>query len=436
MSTTIDDFSVFRFGTEGIGAWITSTTPDEIISAINESHLKNIDRHFLNQLLALGHEAPVSEGFFKYYWCEMPKNHPYAIEKLKCEKFDFSSIELTIGNSCDSIKSKEHLAFGLCRLYTDGLMWWGNIRSAYRELRGLSYTQIASKFEEKMINHKPSESHLNIERIPKDDRHLISEIACKTIANEEEFREKFRKLLEERKTKKGPQNAELDFFFGENEDDIEQVIKKFSDSRSKAIKNTKFYLSMANALDCYVATSMRTRADFRNTATQCELIFENYENIKKLNLKYFDPTLSAANGHEDKGLIECLMVKCAKVLIYFSGEKDSFGKDAEAAMALSLGKPVLFICSNEEREKIHRDVHPLSRLIQFSTGTPVGAIICNATEAPSIIERLFTNKMEYKLTNNKNHIKIIEQKTSSVVRLQTHDRMLFESFWNHYHNKT
>ena len=42
--------------------------------------------------------------------------------------------------------------------------------------------------------------------------------------------------------------------------------------------------------------------------------------------------MSAARGHEDKGLIECLMVKCAKVLIYTEGEKESYGKDAEAAM--------------------------------------------------------------------------------------------------------
>jgi hypothetical protein len=57
-------------------------------------------------------------------------------------------------------------------------------------------------------------------------------------------------------------------------------------------------------------------------------------------LRYFDPTLSAAGGHEDKGLIECLMVKCAKLLVSCAGDKESYGKDAEAAMALSLGKPV------------------------------------------------------------------------------------------------
>ena len=87
--------------------------------------------------------------------------------------------------------------------------------------------------------------------------------------------------------------------------------------------------------------------------------------LKDLNIRYFDPTLSAATGHEDKGLIECLMVKCAKVLIYCAGEKDSYGKDAEAAMALSLGKPVIFFCDEKQRSEFFRDVHPLSRLVEY-----------------------------------------------------------------------
>jgi hypothetical protein len=51
--------------------------------------------------------------------------------------------------------------------------------------------------------------------------------------------------------------------------------------------------------------------------------------------------VSAAEGHEDKGLIECLMVKCAKALVYCAGDRESYGKDAEAAIALSLGKPII-----------------------------------------------------------------------------------------------
>jgi hypothetical protein len=63
-----------------------------------------------------------------------------------------------------------------------------------------------------------------------------------------------------------------------------------------------------------------------------------------------------------------LMVKCAKALVYCAGEKESWGKDAEAAMGLSLGKPVIFYCDHELRTRFYREVHPLSRLIEFETG--------------------------------------------------------------------
>jgi hypothetical protein len=116
----------------------------------------------------------------------------------------------------------------------------------------------------------------------------------------------------------------------------------------------------------------------------CDAVFRD-EKLKDLKLRYFDPTRSAAVGHEDKGLIECLMVKCAKVLVYNAGTSDSFGKAAEASMALSLGKPTIFFCDLETRRKFYRDIHPLTRLINFETGVAVGAIV---TDTKAEIEAL------------------------------------------------
>jgi hypothetical protein len=164
----------------------------------------------------------------------------------------------------------------------------------------------------------------------------------------------------------------------------DSVARTFAEARQAALKNTTLYLSMANDLDVYVATSMRTRQQFREMARTCEQIFEHAA-VKHLRLRYFDPTLSAASGHEDKGLIECLMVKCAKVLIYMAGEKDSYGKDAEAAMALSLGRPVIFLCDESDRRQFFSEIHPLSRLIDFQTGVAVGAM---ATSSPDQAARL------------------------------------------------
>src|SRR5205823_5246585 len=134
-----------------------------------------------------------------------------------------------------------------------------------------------------------------------------------------------------------------------DEDDLTskygELAETFQTARDAGLENTRLYLSMLDELDVYVATSMRSRKDFEEMADFCERIFSHHK-LKQLQLRYFDPTLSAAQGHEDKGLIECLMVKCAKVLVYSAGAKESWGKDAEAAMALSLGKPVIFYCDD------------------------------------------------------------------------------------------
>ena len=212
------------------------------------------------------------------------------------------------------------------------------------------------------------------------------------------------------------------------------IAAKFTTARESALDNTRYYLSMLNDLDVYVATSMRTRQDFRNMADTCDRIFSDAR-LKEMNLRYFDPTLSAAGGHEDKGLIECFMVKCAKLLVYSAGEKESYGKDAEAAMALSLGKPVIFYCDQEQRSRFYRDVHPLSRLIEFETGIAVGAMVTDKIQDVSeLIYRLFENRMAYHLEQPKpGFLRLKEKLTDSVVRLQTNDQLLTETFWNYYH---
>ena len=77
-----------------------------------------------------------------------------------------------------------------------------------------------------------------------------------------------------------------------------------------------------------MVTSMRKKEDFINMATFGERVFKS-EVLVAYDLRYFDPTISAVEPHEDKGLLECLMVKSARMLIYNKGGKDSYGKDVE-----------------------------------------------------------------------------------------------------------
>jgi hypothetical protein len=45
---------------------------------------------------------------------------------------------------------------------------------------------------------------------------------------------------------------------------------------------------------------------------------------------------------------------------------------------------------------------------------------------------MFENKMEYRLGHsNPGHLRLLESTTGSVVRLQSSDRVLTETFWNH-----
>lgn len=459
----LTEFKLFRLETGGLGNWINETTDAVVLRRLCALEENPISRAQLNQLLVFGHEAPLTDDFFQYYWLKAAASHPYNIRSLP----DFDNA----WEQASAITSLRHLRWGLYRIFVDGLLWFGNIRTAYRALRSMNAAQLVSFFEQQRFDARAMEARgaaLPLEDIARDDRYLIAEMACKSYGDEsspsdlrsalvETFRIhqaegggaiKIRDLLSGRLGGHRFASRQQEFIFSADdvleesvatETDLEEkfdaVASKFRLARDTAMKNTRLYLSMVGDLDAYVATSMRTRQDFRGMASTCETIF-NDERLRDLHLRYFDPTLSAASGHEDKGLIECLMVKCAKVLVLCAGERDSFGKDAEAAMALSLGKPVIIYCSEEQRRRFFRDVHPLSRLIDFSTGVAVGAMVTDSPgEVAELLRRIFLNEMEYELEQPKNnYLRLKEKLTGSVVRLQTSDQMLSETFWNHYHN--
>ena len=96
-----------------------------------------------------------------------------------------------------------------------------------------------------------------------------------------------------------------------------------------------------------------------------------------------------------------------------------------------------YYCDQQLRSRFYRDIHPLSRLIEFETGVAVGAMVTDSVaDVQTLLYRLFENKMEYVLEQPKpGYLRLKEALTDSVVRLQTSDRLLAETFWNHYHNR-
>jgi len=415
----------------------------------------------------LSHEAGMTYSFFEFYFLTDPHAAGlYWYDPKKLAGFDPRFLKAT------AIVSLNHLQWGLHRLYIDGLLYFGNIRECYRTLRSFSKAQLEGFFAGKIYDTgelKSRSEYLPLNVIAKDERYLIAEVACKTYAPADQSvpglmeyikgryeqhanagRKRFtiKELIAESKTQPPHYDAyQLSFSLDEAIDkevssigDLEKMIgplvKKFQRARSNALKNTSLYLSMISDLDIYVATSMRNRDDFRSMAEFCEEVFRDTR-ITDLKLRYFDPTLSAAESHEDKGLIECLMVKCAKILIYNAGKSDSYGKDAEAAMALSLGKPVIFFCDTDTKLKIFRDIHPLARLINFHNGVAVGSIVMDdRREVPEMIRRIFNNDMEFTLAKKNNSYFLLQEKlTGSTIRVQSDNSLLRETFWNYYHKE-
>ncbi len=105
-------------------------------------------------------------------------------------------------------------------------------------------------------------------------------------------------------------------------------------------------------------------------------------------------------------------------------------------MALSLGKPVIFLCDESLRQNFYREVHPLSRLINFESGVAVGAMVTSKPDDVSVLlDRIFDNEMEYSVKQpdgRPGYLQLVENLTDSVVRLQTNNSLLSEAFWNYY----
>ncbi len=460
---------------EFLPSLIKRITSDADIRGAVESGLDAIEQGALswarlNQIMHLCSEAGMSEGFYRYYFLVAPRNHPYPVEKV------FPGVDFIPIDGVEEIKSLRQLQWGIRRFMYDAMLYWGNFRQAYRDLRQKNYQELESLYVAKCINEGRLIRRGKVVdpiEIPRDHRYLISEMACKTYDRRDSLADcehiglalqAFRQLkakdsqvtpdilraTTKELAEKSGQFQLFELLFEDPSAPVsteEEVValysgqqEAFGRARQSALKNTRTYLSICNDLDVYVATSMRTRDDFREMANACELIFRS-ERLKRFNVRYFDPTLSAANYHEDKGIIECLMVKTAKVLVYFAQHKESLGKISEYAMAASLGKPVVILCPEDQRGteifEFYRDKHPLVRLIEFETGIANGAIVTNkVSNVPILLERIFSNAMEYDLhlkQGTEAYFLLRERLTQSTVRVITDDKLLTETFWNNYH---
>lgn len=411
----------------------------------------------LNQLMHLSHQAGMTEGFFAYYFLTRPETHPFLVPEPPHVLSD------------EKIISEAQLRWGLERFALDAAFFFGDFTNAYRTLRDLSFDEIVGRFHDWKKDADSLRVRgpvMQMQDIAIEDRHLISEEACKTmeasgidavssqleaaLASVTELPVTIEALV--RIAGKVPADQPLSTSLAlvlhdsfqervSSSDDIARLVDalrtRWQEVHEKALLNTDHYLSLCPELDVYVATSMRAPQDFRETGEVCERIF-NATELEGLYLRWFDPTKSACRGHEDKGLVECLMVALAQAVLYFAGTRATWGKDAEAAMALSRGTPVIILCPDTPEgratARTFRDVHPLSRLTDVRFGVAVGAIVTtDESQVPILLRRLFSGEMEYRLERRDNRGFVVrEVLTDSAVRTVTADRMIRETFWNYY----
>ena len=116
-------------------------------------------------------------------------------------------------------------------------------------------------------------------------------------------------------------------------------LERMQATQSVAQQNLAQYLA-ADHLDVYLATSMRSEADFVSVNRFVQALFR-HDDVRPLKLRYFNPTQSWIDDRVAKGLVEALMLRRSQLTIYMAQKEDTFGKDSEASVALGQGKPVI-----------------------------------------------------------------------------------------------
>lgn len=114
---------------------------------------------------------------------------------------------------------------------------------------------------------------------------------------------------------------------------------QIEETQKQGLQNLAAYLTEPY-LDVYVATSMRDDADFISVNSFAKQLFSQDE-VRKLHLRYFNPTQSWIGDRVSKGLVEALMLRRSRVTVYMAQKGDTFGKDSEASVALGQGKTVI-----------------------------------------------------------------------------------------------
>lgn len=304
----------------------------------------------LNSLLVFYDLAPMTEGFFLRYFSEDATKSPASLAR-GVRRFQAEAIRLfsTFGEAYQRLNEPNGLARHLVALSTRTL-------DSYRNRRPWDIIEVIPQ------ERLPDLGYISAARARQEseERRLLAdflnELAEKVRAEgkgavttySEKRRRKMSSLL--RKFNSQFQHDLMSPLFSPDADAIHREassiapkanvdLDRIEATQSQAQRNLSRYLS-ADHLDVYIATSMRTDADFVSVSAFTDALFK-HERLGPLKLRYFDPTQSWIEDRVAKGLVEALMLRRSSLTIYMAQKGDTFGKDSEASVALGQGKPVV-----------------------------------------------------------------------------------------------
>jgi len=284
--------------------------------------LKNAEKRGLNyeqfnELLLLLNQNRVSKGFFKFFFRENREEDKISLDDLKG---------------------------GVVRFRGFAMLCFGNFRFAYKQLIAKNGRELEKRLEPyweksdeklKELRGRPQRM-LETESITRDETWYLGNISKQKLDKEYLIVEDLISSMQ-RDQKRPLEVSKVELL---------RVSAKYIDmqdaminAQEKGLKNTDVYLTW-DYMDVYIATSMRHKWEFQETFDFMKGVFHR-DDIKGLNVRYFDPTQSKCKNRIDKGLVEGLMLKRVLCSIYMAQETDTMGKDSELAATLAQGKPVI-----------------------------------------------------------------------------------------------
>ena len=359
-------------------------------------------------------------------------------------------------------------------------MWlFGNFKFAFKRLAPKSisvsaFETLIQRTEAKSVNKFTARDEFNdIESIPESDLSMLGYVSSGRIDDLEMALENIKKLAPagvdydvllkrlgpeiQRKTSEVLARESIDFppngSQGLDQNRLASILASLQpvlDDRRKrqvaaqevGIRNTQRYLTLPY-LDVYVATSMRSESDFSEQHQFLLNVF-GHPDIRDLKLRYFDPTVSFDDDRIKKGLIECLMLRRARVTIYLAGAEDTMGKDSELAATLAQGKPVIVYVASEvpgrktavemdRRADTFRVTHPLGVQIDALTGVAHGIIVVRTADSCArMLRKVLLHDLSFSIKHQGGNFLLVENETESVLRVVTDDRLLSHSFWSYF----